>query len=141
MAGKIDSFMKFYYVYIVCCSDGQYYCGITNDVERRVSEHNLGLSPTSFTFQRRPVQLAYSAEFKNVDEAIAWEKRVKRWSRMKKEALIHGEFDKLIALATCKNITKELGNRILRRIRYGIRHSVSVMVRPFVPAHGRRRSP
>jgi|SRR3989344_21671 len=133
MAGKMYNFMKFYYVYIVCCSDSRYYCGITNDVERRVSEHNLGLSPTSFTFQRRPVQLVYSAEFQNVDEAIAWEKRVKRWSRVKKEALIHGEFDELIAQAACKNITKELGNRILRRIRYGIRHSVSVMVRQSSP--------
>lgn len=88
-----------YYVYIVRCSDGMYYTGITNNYERRVAEHNEGKDEKSFTFSRRPVVLVHTASFEDVFEAIAWEKTVKRWSRKKKEALIAGELERLPALA------------------------------------------
>ena len=97
--------MKLYYVYIVRCADGFYYVGITNDIERRLNEHNFSSNPMSFTSHRLPVCLVYSSEFKNVDEAIAWEKRLKRWSRAKKEALIQGNGDTIHALAACQNET------------------------------------
>jgi putative endonuclease len=48
-----------YYVYVLQCADGFYYTGITNDVERRVVEHNEGLNRTCFTFKIRPVALKY----------------------------------------------------------------------------------
>jgi len=77
-----------YYVYIVQCRDGLYYTGVTNDVDRRIAEHNSGVDQGCFTYIRRPVQLKYTEHFQNIEHAIAWEKQLKGWSRKKKEALL-----------------------------------------------------
>ena len=87
-----------YFVYILRCADGSYYTGITNNVERRLGEHEAG-HPGSYTYTRRPFQLVYTEHFRYVLDAIAWEKHVKRWSRAKKEALIAGDWEKLPILA------------------------------------------
>jgi putative endonuclease len=84
-----------FYVYIVRCNDDCYYTGVTNDWKRRISEHNQGIDPHSFTFRRRPVTCIYVCHFENVHEAISWEKHIKRWSRKKKEALVKGDEDML----------------------------------------------
>ena len=84
--------MIFYYVYILKCSDNSYYTGITNDLSRRVNEHNDGINPSCYTYKRRPVQLVFSSEFTDVTLAILFEKQVKGWSRKKKEAMINGEW-------------------------------------------------
>ena len=98
--------MKSYFVYIVRCSDGSYYTGITNDCQRRVHEHNNNEDKKAYTFKRRPVELVYSSEFGDVLEAISWEKIVKRWSRKKKEAMVKGEWEKLPELSlNAKNQT------------------------------------
>lgn len=97
--------MKIYIVYIVECSDGKYYTGITNDINRRVEEHNLGVDSRAFTFKRRPVKLLFTAEFTIATLAIAFEKQLKGWGRKKKEALINGDYKALKELAECKNIT------------------------------------
>jgi putative endonuclease len=68
-------------------------------VEERVSEHNQGIDPGCYTFSRRPVQLLYSEHFERIDEAIAAERRIKGWSRAKKEALIRRDYDALPGLA------------------------------------------
>ena len=94
--------MKTYYVYIVECSDGSYYTGVTNDVEKRVAEHNLGRAEHSYTFMRRPVELVFAGDFKEVDDAIAFEKQVKGWSRKKKRAIIEGRWNDLPELARAK---------------------------------------
>ncbi len=87
-------------VYIVKCCDGSFYTGITHrDVEERVSGHNSGTYP-GYTFLRRPVELVYSCDFDRSDEAIAWERQIKGWSRAKKQALINGDFDALPKLAS-----------------------------------------
>jgi len=88
-----------YYVYIVKCSDNSYYTGITNDITRRVYEHNEGKDPTSYTYSRRPLELVYTSHFTDVNEAISWEKHVKKWRRKKKEALISGQYELLPDLA------------------------------------------
>lgn len=72
--------MKSYYVYIVKCKDKSYYTGITNDLQKRVWEHNEGLTEDSYTFNKRPVVLVFSEVFKNVHDAISAEKRFKGWS-------------------------------------------------------------
>ena len=59
--------MKIYYVYIVKCSDNTYYIGVTNDLERRVNEHNDGLNPESYTYTRKPVELVFNCEFNDVN--------------------------------------------------------------------------
>ena len=73
---------------IVICADGSYYAGLTRkEVETRVSEHNLGIN-ADYTTRRRPVELVWSEHFELLTEAIATERRIKGWSRAKKEALI-----------------------------------------------------
>ena len=91
--------MKTFWVYIVLCSDASYYIGITNDVERRVAEHNLGTDRHCYTFARRPVSLTYATEFPTPDEAIRFEKQIKGWSRKKKAALIAGDWNTIVSLS------------------------------------------
>lgn len=101
--------MNTYFVYIVACSDKSYYTGVTNNLEKRIYEHNFGNNPKSYTYSRRPVKLVFSQCFTNVKEAIIAEKQIKGWSRKKKEALISCNFELLKELARCKNST--LSNR------------------------------
>ena len=91
--------MKKYYIYILKCSDNSYYTGITNNIDRRLLEHNNGIDKTSYTFSRRPVCLAYFETFQNPNDAILWEKRIKGWTRKKKEALICGNYKELKRLS------------------------------------------
>jgi len=91
-----------YYVYIVRCADGLYYAGVTNDLERRLWEHNTGYNHKCFTFIRRPVILMYEERFHDIMNAIAWEKQVKGWSRKKKEALFKGDWEEIKKLANSK---------------------------------------
>jgi putative endonuclease len=86
-------------IYILRCSDGSYYTGITRrPVEERVSEHALGLHE-GYTFTRRPVTLVHAESYERIDEAIAPERRIKGWSRVKKEAYIRGDFEALATLS------------------------------------------
>jgi putative endonuclease len=97
-------FMKLarnYYVYIIECSDGFYYTGVTNDVEQRVLQHNEGINPTCYTFKRRPVTLKYFEHYTEVLQAIQREKQLKGWSRAKKEALFKQDFELLKELSKC----------------------------------------
>lgn len=80
-------------MYMVICTDASYYIGITNDVGRRVWEHNKGIDRHCYTFTRRPVKLVYCADFSDPNRAIAWEKQLKGWSRKKKQALIAANFE------------------------------------------------
>jgi len=90
-------------VYILLCADRSYYTGLTRkEVETRVSEHNLGVN-ADYTARRRPVKLVWSEHFERLTDAIATERRIKGWSRAKKEALISGEYDALPALAARRN--------------------------------------
>lgn len=88
--------MKFYYVYIVKCSDGSYYTGMTNSIDRRLIEHNSGKNSDCYTFIRRPVVLVWFESFSDPTQAIMIEKKIKGWSRRKKEALINEDWDRLV---------------------------------------------
>ena len=55
--------MKSYFVYILECSDQSYYTGVTNEVERRVAEHQYGLNLKCYTYKRRPVTLKFVEQF------------------------------------------------------------------------------
>jgi putative endonuclease len=92
-----------YYVYILKCSDLSYYTGITNDLERRLNEHQSGFYRAAFTYERRPVELVFYEEFNDPRCAIEFEKQVKGWCRKKKEALISQNWDKLKELSECRN--------------------------------------
>ena len=90
------------YVYIVQCADDSFYTGVTNDLERRLEEHNRGTLTTSYTYPRRPVVLRWSLLVQGPNQAISLEKQLKGWTRAKKLALIEGQFDLLPELSLNK---------------------------------------
>lgn len=118
-----------YYVYVLHCNDGSYYTGVTNDYESRLNDHQQGIDTRSYTCKRRPVRLVYLATFGDIHEAIDWEKRVKRWSRKKKEALMRGDFEGLPALAKCQNITALFRHQPFKHLRYSTKRRISVTLR------------
>ena len=77
--------------------DDSLYIGVTNNLEIRVAQHNEGNDPKAFTYSRRPLVLVHSESFVSILKAIDREKQLKKWSRVKKEALINGDFEKLKA--------------------------------------------
>jgi putative endonuclease len=83
-------------VYILKCNDDSYYTGFTNNLERRLEEHISGKNKDCYTFGKRPLELVWFETFNDVLDAIATEKRIKGWSRIKKEALINSDWDRLI---------------------------------------------
>ena len=87
-----------YYVYILRCADGSYYTGLTEDLEIRLAQHQMGELP-GYTQNKRPVQLVFSDEFSSMDDAINRERQIKGWSRSKKEALIAGDWGRLSELS------------------------------------------
>jgi predicted GIY-YIG superfamily endonuclease len=82
-----------YAIYILKCSDGTYYTGLTKELDARVQEHQVGARPESYTYGRRPVELVWSEVVESYAEALQWEQQIKGWSRAKKEALIRGDID------------------------------------------------
>ena len=88
------------FVYILRCADGSYYVGSARgeSLERRMGEHQAGTF-AGYTSRRRPVTLVYAEQFLRITDAIAMERRIKGWSRAKKEALIRGDWDALTRLA------------------------------------------
>lgn len=92
-------------MYILERASGHYYTGSTNNLERRLLEHQNG-EGANFTKKHLPVKLVYFEEYQRIDHAFYREKQVQGWSRKKKEALINGSFDKLPLLA--KNRTQYL---------------------------------
>ncbi len=82
-----------YAIYILQCSDGSYYTGLTKDLDARVQEHEIGAHADPYTFSRRPVKLVWSIVTESYREAFQWECRIKGWSRVKREALIRGDIE------------------------------------------------
>ncbi len=76
------------YAYMVECSDGSYYCGWTNDLEKRIKAHNAGKG-AKYTRPRLPVKLVYYEVLDTKEEAMSREWHLKRLSRKKKEELAH----------------------------------------------------
>ncbi|MFT7352174.1 MAG: putative endonuclease [Flavobacterium sp.] len=95
--------MKFYYVYILLCNDKSLYVGVTSNLERRLEEHNSGKYSNAYTFKRRPVELVYFQNFTEPTVAIFFEKQLKKWIKVKKQALIENNFEKIQEYAECRN--------------------------------------
>jgi putative endonuclease len=92
----------FFYVYILECADGTYYIGFTNDVDRRLNDHTSGRYPGSYTYDRRPVKLMFYQSFTDPETAIRFEKKIKKWSHAKKQALIEENYHLLPLLSKKK---------------------------------------
>ena len=86
-------------VYILQCNDGSYYVGVTNNLERRLWEHETGFYETCRTYKRRPIELKYFEYTSDIKQAILREKQLKGWSRKKKEALFREDWDELKRLS------------------------------------------
>jgi putative endonuclease len=94
--------MKQSYVYILQCSDGTLYTGVTSNLTQRLVQHQTGQYPDCYTFKRRPVELVFYCEFTDINLAIEKEKQIKKWSKAKKLALINDDYDALVNLAKKK---------------------------------------
>jgi len=89
---------KYYYVYILECRDKSYYTGVTNNLDRRISEHENN-KYKSYVSNRKPFKLVYHSIFNDINAAIDFEKKVKGWSRKKKIALINDDWNRIQELS------------------------------------------
>jgi len=80
--------MNKWFVYIVQCSDGTLYTGITTDVEKRIAKHNSGKG-AKYTRTRLPVVCLYTQEFENKSLASKEEWRIKQLKKSEKENIIN----------------------------------------------------
>jgi putative endonuclease len=80
---------KPWFLYIVECSDGSFYTGITNDIERRKQQHNEGIA-SRYTRSRRPVEIRYQENCGSRSQALIRECSVKLLSRKEKVELVKG---------------------------------------------------
>jgi len=91
-----------FWTYMLHCRGGKFYTGHTDDLERRIAQHQSGDVP-GFTTDKLPVELVWSQEFTTRDEALASELKLKGWSRAKKLALIRDDWDTISQLAKSKS--------------------------------------
>ncbi|MDO9060752.1 MAG: GIY-YIG nuclease family protein [Bradyrhizobium sp.] len=88
------------FVYMLRCADNSFYVGSAtgDDLSPRIDQHNAGAYP-GYTFSRRPVVLVWSEYFDRATDAIAAERKIKGWSRAKKEALIRSDWTEVSRLS------------------------------------------
>ena len=94
-----------YYVYILRSRNNSLYTGQTSDPEGRLYQHQNGLVK-GYTHGKRPLTLVWCQEFGSRIEALDAEWRIKKWSRVKKEALIAGDWGQVSALAAVRSTTR-----------------------------------
>lgn len=83
-----------YFIYILECADKTLYVGSTNDLERRLHQHNHAKAGAHYTKIRRPVILKYSEKFRTYSKARSREAEIKKWARNKKIELINKKSNK-----------------------------------------------
>jgi putative endonuclease len=76
------------FVYILECADKSLYVGCTNNLEKRLHQHNNSKQGAHYTKIRRPVVLLYSEKYKTLKEARGREAEIKRWPRKQKLELM-----------------------------------------------------
>ena len=116
------------------CADGSYYTGHTDDLERRVAEHQSGVY-RGYTHERRPVELVWADYFHSRADAQTVETKLKGWSRPKKEALIAENWDKLKKLAippSERKIRASASLGIVPRLRSGKRSLLEENAAPII---------
>jgi putative endonuclease len=83
--------IRIWKVYIVECSDGSYYTGITTDTKRRILEHNYSFKSAKYTRSRRPVRLVYEETVDNRSIASKREYAIKQMKKKDKTRLIKSD--------------------------------------------------
>ena len=89
--------MLTFYIYILKCNDNSYYVGHTDNIEKRISEHRIK-KYSGYTSTRLPIEVAFVQQFSTRYEALSAERKIKKWTRNKKEALIKDGWTGLINL-------------------------------------------
>jgi len=84
------------------CRGGYFYIGHTDDIERRMAQHETG-GVAGFVRDHWPAKLVWSCEFSTRIEALEMERRIKGWSRAKKMALIRDDWTEIVRLAKAKD--------------------------------------
>jgi len=77
-----------YFVYLLICNDNSLYCGITNNLEKRINEHNNSKKGAKYTLSRRPVKLYWYTITENKSYALKLEYNIKKMTRKNKLNLI-----------------------------------------------------
>jgi putative endonuclease len=85
---------KLWFVYIVECSNGRFYTGVTDNIEKRLLRHRSGQGG-HFTKVFGAKRLLYCENFSIRSDALTRESQLKGWTRRKKLALIHGNLELL----------------------------------------------
>ena len=88
------------FVYMLLCRDGSYYIGSATgeDLTPRIAQHQSGAF-AGYTSTRLPVKLVWSEYFTQITDAIATERKIKGWSRAKKQALVKDDWDSIVRLS------------------------------------------
>lgn len=85
-----------FYFYILRFSDNSLYCGQTNNLERRIYEHNFDKNKSAkYLRTKKPLKLVYFEKYTTLIEVMRRELQIKKWTRVKKEALIKKDFELL----------------------------------------------
>jgi putative endonuclease len=102
------------FVYMLRCADDSFYVGSAtgDDLAPRIEQHNAGAYP-GYTCHRRPVVLVWFEHFERITDGIAAERRIKGWSRAKKEALIMSDWESISRLA------RRRGGSTQKSVRHG----------------------
>jgi predicted GIY-YIG superfamily endonuclease len=87
-----------FWVYMLCCADKSYYTGHTDNLEKRLAQHQSG-EIEGYTSTRLPVKLFFFEQFSTRDEALRSERQIIGWGRKKKEALMKGNWNEVSRLA------------------------------------------
>lgn len=87
-----------FWVYILHCADNSYYTGHTDNLENRISQHQMG-EHDCYTPKSHPLTLIWSQEFSSREIALSAERQIKGWSRRKKEAMMRGYWTEVSRLA------------------------------------------
>ena len=86
-----------FYFYILRCIDNSLYCGQTNNLERRINEHNFDKNKSAkYLRAKKPVSLVYSENYPDIKTAMNREMQIKRWTKTKKEALVNGDLETIL---------------------------------------------
>ncbi len=91
-----------WYAYMIKCQNGAIYTGITHNIERRFKERYLGKGG-HYTDYNRLEKFLHKESLKDRQEVEQREKQIKRWSRVKKVALIKSNFKRLVNLSKSRS--------------------------------------
>ena len=105
-----------FWTYMLHCADRSFYVGHTDDLELRLRQHDQA-SLGGYTSSRLPVKLVWCSEFPTRYEALAAERQIKGWSRVKKMALIRDDWEAISRLSKSRKEKEKASTSSARTVR------------------------